>query len=344
MQFEPTDHPHRRYNPLTGDWVLVSPHRAKRPWQGQSESPETKQQPGYDPQCYLCPGNKRITGDQNPSYSGTFVFKNDFAALQNETPLHSNDDELFRLEAEQGEARVICFSPDHSKTLPELETMQIKAVVNAWIEQTEQLSKHFACVQLFENKGAIMGCSMPHPHGQVWAQKQMPTLVKREHDKQDDYWQRHGRSLLLDYAQREAEKKERIVVANEEWLVLVPFWAGWPFETLLLPRFPVQQITQLEEPQRESLADIIKQITTRYDNLFQVSFPYSMGWHGAPFTGGDHPAWQLHAHFYPPLLRSATVRKFMVGYEMLAEAQRDLTPEQAAERLRELPALHYKNN
>ena len=339
--FVPTDDPHRRYNALTGDWVLVSPHRAKRPWQGQVEKTEQDMRPAYDPDCYLCAGNTRIGGAVNDPYDGTFVFTNDFAALNPDTPVHVSDDPLFRLESEQGESRVICFSPDHSKTLPQLSVTEITAVVDTWQQQCTELGAHWRWVQVFENKGSVMGCSNPHPHGQVWAQNQLPTLVQRKQDNQHAYFEQYGSNLLADYARRESGDGARTVAMNDDWLVVVPWWAAWPFETLVLPRFSVQRMTDLTGAKKRSLADIIRQITIRYDNLFATSFPYSMGWHGAPYDGTDHPEWTLHASFFPPLLRSATVRKFMVGYEMMAEAQRDMTPEQAAERLREVPGVHY---
>ncbi len=340
--FDVTEHPHRRYNPLINEWILVSPHRSKRPWQGQVEERDETQKPSYDPTCYLCAGNTRINGEVNPHYTKTFVFQNDFAALTADTPYHETDDPLFKMQAEQGESRVICFSPDHSKTLPELSVEAISDVVMTWQEQSQALGETYQWVQVFENKGAMMGCSNPHPHGQIWAQQHLPTLVAKKQVGQSDYWQSQHSNLLQDYAEREIDYKERVVVENQDWLVVVPYWAAWPFETLLLPKFAIARMTELTQDKRDSLADMVKQITTRYDNLFNTSFPYSMGWHGAPYDGEEHPEWTLHASFFPPLLRSATVRKFMVGYEMMAEAQRDLTPEQAAQRLREASNVHYK--
>ncbi len=341
-QFDPTEHPHRRYNPLTSEWILLSPHRAKRPWQGQVETLDEMPKPSYDENCFLCAGNERVSGEVNPSYKGTFVFQNDFAALKPNGPAMKSNDPLFTMQTEQGESRVICFSPDHSKTIPELEIDEIALIISAWQEQSAELGRVYPWVQIFENKGAVMGCSNPHPHGQVWAQSQLPTQAVKKLENFSEYYKTFNRALLNDYMSRELLNEERVVASNKDWLVVVPYWAAWPFETLLLPRFPIQRITELTEARHQSLADIIQQITTRYDNLFQTSFPYSMGWHGAPFDGCSHPEWTLHAHFFPPLLRSASIRKFMVGYELLAEVQRDITPEQAAQRLRDLPSVHYK--
>ncbi len=344
MEFHPNEHPHRRYNALTGEWILVSPHRTKRPWQGQQEPPPAEQRPQYDPKCYLCPGNARAGGHQNPVYESTFVFTNDFAALLPDTPSdHDNDAHpLLRTEPQKGACRVICFSPRHDLTLPEMTLENIRKVVDLWAEQTAELGQSYQWVQVFENKGEVMGCSNPHPHGQIWAGSALPNEPRKEDANQKLYFEETGKVLLQDYSALEIEQQERVVAENQYWIVVVPYWAIWPFELLLTPRRHVQRLPDLTDDERNSLADIMKRILTKYDNLFQVSFPYSMGWHGAPFGDGDDAHWQLHAHYYPPLLRSATVKKFMVGYEMLAEAQRDITAEQAAERLRNLSEVHYK--
>jgi UDPglucose--hexose-1-phosphate uridylyltransferase len=342
MHFNPEEHPHRRFNPLRGESILVSPHRTKRPWLGQVERLPTEQRPAYDPKCYLCPGNQRAGEALNPKYSHTWVFVNDFSALLPDTPLDQpSDDGLFRLEPVQGECRVICFSPRHDLTLAQMSVPDIRPVVEVWAEQVKDLSRTYRWVQLFENKGAMMGCSNPHPHGQVWAGSALPNEAAAEDDQQRAYLKRQGRPLLLDVAHRERQVGRRVVVENEHWVGLVPFWAVWPFEILLLPRRHVLRIPDLTDPERDGLADILRRLLTRYDNLFETSFPYSMGWHGAPTADEHFEHWQLHAHFYPPLLRSATVKKFMVGYELLAEAQRDLTPEHAAERLRASSEEHY---
>ncbi|MGB3471949.1 MAG: UDP-glucose--hexose-1-phosphate uridylyltransferase [Erythrobacter sp.] len=337
--------PHRRFNPLSGRWVQVSPHRLDRPWQGEESEPEPPAL-AYDPQCYLCPRNTRKGGAVNPDYDGVYVFDNDFAAL---TPLEPDteacepSDGLFRAENTDGLCRVICFSPDHSKTLPELSLPQIRAVIDTWADQTSELGGRFANVQLFENKGAMMGCSNPHPHGQIWATGHIPNEVLDADRSQAAYMQAHSRAMLMDLAEREISEGVRVIEVNDHWGAIVPFWAAWPFETLLLPRFPVSRLPQTDDASRAALAAILQALTTRFDNLFSTSFPYSMGWHQAPFGPPDTEHFQLHAHFYPPLLRSASVRKFMVGYEMLAEPQRDLTPERAAEMLRAVsPIEHYR--
>lgn len=347
--FDNSEQPHRRLNPLTEDWVLVSPHRANRPWQGQLESVAAEQLPAYDSHCFLCAGNVRVNGERNPDYQQPFVFTNDFAALKEQTPLYcDNEDDLFVQQSVRGISRVICYSSDHSRTMAELSQLQILLLVRSWIQQYQQLSPHYAWVQVFENKGAINGCSNPHPHGQIWASDIVPTLPAKADRTQLQYLKRHGRNLLRSYAQAELQKAERIVLQNEHWLVLVPYWASWPFETLLLPLAHVPRMELLCEAQQRSLAEILQLLTIKYDNLFQCAFPYSMGWHGAPYQPQsqqleDIQHWQLHAHFYPPLLRSAHIKKFMVGYEMLAENQRDMTPEQAAALLRSQHHVHYKN-
>lgn len=334
--------PHRRFNPLANRWVLVSPQRLQRPWKGE-ESPPEPLPPAYDPACYLCPGNTRIGGETNPAYRGVHVFANDFPALT-EAPDEAAGDDLLRAETARGTCRVICFSPDHAKTLPLLSPEALRAVVDCWADQTAELGQTHASVQIFENKGAMMGCSNPHPHGQIWATGHVPEAVRIADESQRAYMAKHGRAMLMDLAAREIAAGERVVEQSAHWLAIVPFWAEWPFEILLLPCFPAARLPDLSPDQRADLAGMLKAVTTRYDNLFRTSFPYSMGWHQAPFADARAPHFQLHAHFYPPLLRSAQVRKFMVGYEMLAEPQRDLTPELAARMLRAVDGrVHYRS-
>ncbi len=347
MGFDPPLHPHRRFNSLNGEWVQVSPHRLQRPWQGQVEPPPPESRPRFDPLCYLCPGNERASGLRNPDYQDTYVFTNDFAAVLPDVPATTelnaeSHNGLMRAQTVPGTARVICFSPRHDLTLPEMDIEAIGRVVETWVEQTADLGRRYRWVQLFENKGEIMGCSNPHPHGQVWGIDTLPNEPTKEDREQHRYYETEGRPLLVDYAMMESKRGERIVIENEEWLAVVPYWAVWPFEVMLLPRRHVLRLPDLVESERQSLAAILKRLLIRYDNLFDTSFPYSMGWHGAPFSEESQYHWQLHAHFLPPLLRSATIKKFMVGYELLAEAQRDLTAEQAAARLRALPDKHYR--
>lgn len=339
--------PHRRQNLLTGDWVLVSPQRALRPWQGQQEKPSLEERPLYDPSCYLCPGNERAAGTQNPNYPSTYIFDNDFPALLDDAhETNAPATSLFRTQPVNGTCRVICFSPRHDLTLPDLLPDEMDAVLKGWGAEVETLGKKYRWVQVFENKGAVMGCSNPHPHGQIWALSALPNEARKEVLRQTEYYIEHQRKLLLDVAREELRQQERVVLKNEEWLVVVPHWALWPFETLLIPLRATRHLDALDDAQRDALSDILRRLLRRYDNVFGVSFPYSMGWHGAPFASApaaagefelqdEHvDAFQLHAHFYPPLLRSATVKKFMVGFEMLGEGQRDVTPEQAAETLR----------
>ncbi|XP_029437306.1 galactose-1-phosphate uridylyltransferase [Rhinatrema bivittatum] len=344
--FHPSEHQHIRYNPLRDEWVLVSAHRMKRPWQGQLEKPPEEDIPRYDPSNPLCPGARRANGEVNPAYESTFLFDNDFPALQPDAVEPGpSQHPLFRAKSARGVCKVMCFHPWSDVTLPLMSLAEIRAIVDKWAEVMVDLGNIYQWVQIFENKGAMMGCSNPHPHCQIWASNFLPNEAKAEDGTQRQHCLQHGTSMLVEYGQQEAARRERLVVENENWLVVVPYWAVWPFQTLLLPRRHVLRLQDLTDQERDTLASIMKRLLTKYDNLFEISFPYSMGWHGAP-TGPhlreeDCSHWQLHAHYYPPLLRSATVRKFLVGYEMLAQAQRDLTPEQAAERLRNLPEEHY---
>jgi UDPglucose--hexose-1-phosphate uridylyltransferase len=339
--------PQRRLNPLTGEWVLVSPHRATRPWLGQVEKNVTDNLPAYDPSCYLCPGNERAGGVKNPSYTSTFVFDNDFPALLPNPVLSicQGDVPFLVCEPERGICRVVCFTPRHDLTLPELDLSAIESVLSTWAEQSNDLGGHdfIHYVQVFENKGEVMGCSNPHPHSQIWASGNIPNEPGKELAKQYAYYNENQRPLLVDCIAEEHKRKERILVANDHFTALVPFWAIWPFEVLISAHRPgLTRLTEMTTAELNALAEVLKFVTTRYDNLFEISFPYSMGFHQAPFDDNPHPEWTLHGHFYPPLLRSATIRKFMVGYEMMAMPQRDISPEFAAERLRSLPETHYK--
>jgi UDPglucose--hexose-1-phosphate uridylyltransferase len=338
-------HPHRRFNPLTREWVLVSPHRTQRPWLGQVEKIPPEVQPSYDPDCYLCPGNARAGGVRNPDYTGTFVFDNDFPALVPDTPADElNNRGLIVARGEPGICRVVCFSPRHDLTMPTMELADIRPVVDVWAEQYLSLGalRFINHVQIFENRGAMMGASNPHPHGQIWANTTLPNEPAKEQEALNDFISAHQACLLCNYLALEQAAGERLVCENDYFTALVPFWAVWPFETMLISNRHVTGLDELSGDERAGLADILKRLTTRYDNLFEISFPYSMGFHQRPTDDQPHPEWHLHAHYYPPLLRSATVRKFMVGYEMLGTPQRDITAETAAERLRELPEVHYR--
>ena len=329
------DHPHRRRNLLTGEWVLVSPHRAKRPWQGEESPPLAPPRAQFDPACYLCPGNTRTGGETNPRYRGCYVFSNDHPALLEDSPAPEQGRSLFEIAPARGEARVLCYAPDHSQTLARMDDAQRRGVVDCWCDQSAELGAKWDYVQIFENKGAMMGASSPHPHGQVWASDFVPEIVAQEDARQRGYFERHGSCLLDDVCEAEIAGASRVVDQNDGWLAVVPHWAAWPFETLVIARRHVTRLEQLDGEARDQLAMLLGRLLARYDGLFATDFPYSMGWHGAPHGIGEDTAhWRLHAHFHPPLLRSATVRKHMVGYELLAETQRDLTPEQAAERLR----------
>ena len=340
--------PHRRYNPLTGEWVVVSPHRTKRPWQGRQETAVRREGPRHDPDCYLCPGNTRAGGEKNPDYTSTFSFTNDFSALLPETrPGELASDELFRGETERGLCRVICFSPAHNLTIARMSPDEVLRVVDLWAEEYRELSRldYISYVQIFENRGEIMGCSNPHPHGQIWCNETIPDLPGKETTMQTGYFERRGTSLLMDYLERElaatGSEGSRVVLQNDDFAVLVPFWAVWPYETMVLPKRAAASIEELTPQERRSLAEAIRILTIKYDNLFETSFPYSMGLHNAPCDGKEYPGWQFHLHYFPPLLRSATVKKFMVGYELLASPQRDITPETSAAILRDLPPVHY---
>ncbi len=345
MKSEFNDLPHRRFNPLTESWVLVSPHRAKRPWQGQVEKLPSDERPTFDPTCYLCPGNTRANGEINPDYKDVYVFNNDFASLLEDiTEGVFEDGDLFKAEMERGIGKVICFSPQHNLTVPEMEESAIRKVVDAWVNEYLDLGKKpfINYIQIFENKGAIMGCSNPHPHGQIWAQKSIPDEPFKKQKAQLKYWEKHQKSLLSDYLNKELDKKDRILLENEHFVGLVPFWATWPFEAMIIPKRHIGRISDMTNAEKDALANAYKQLTVMYDNLFETSFPYSAGIHQAPTDNKPHAEWHFHMVFYPPLLRSATVKKFMVGYEMLANAQRDITPEKAADVLRNLPKGHYK--
>jgi UDPglucose--hexose-1-phosphate uridylyltransferase len=339
--FEFEKQSHRRLNPLTGDWILVSPGRTLRPWQGQTEAEAPGIAPAYDPQCYMCPGNTRANGQHNPQYTGTFVFENDYAALRpGGDAREENVSGLLVASAEPGICRVICFSPRHDLTLARMSETELRAVVETWTEQYCSLGSksEINSVMIFENRGAMMGASNPHPHGQIWANATLPNEPAKEQISFLAYQREHSSCLLCEYLKIEKQKSERIVCENDEFAAIVPFWATWPFETIVISKRHKGSLEQFSESERDALANMLHRVTARYDHLFETPFPYSMGFHQRPTDGQPHPEWHFHAHFYPPLLRSAVVRKFMVGYELLASPQRDFTPEEAAGRMRAEPS------
>lgn len=343
--FNVKEHPHTRLNILTGDWILVSPHRTKRPWQGKVENVPPDDRPAYDPKCYLCPRNTRADGSVNPDYKHSFVFTNDYSALLEDTPEGAfNINGLLSAKSEKGICRVVTFSPNHSLTLPTLSIGEIEKVIEVWAYEFKNIGSDadIKYIQIFENKGEIMGCSNPHPHGQIWASSSLPLEIVKETKQQKKYFEEHGKSLLSDYLQLELEQKERLVLENDHFAALVPFWAIWPYETMIVSKRHIQNLLQFTAEEKNAYAEILKKLTAKYDNLFEISFPYSAGLHQSPVNDGEHPEWHWHMHFYPPLLRSATVKKFMVGYEMLANPQRDVTAEWAAEKLSGLSEIHYK--
>ena len=323
IPFDNNEHPHRRYNPLTGEWILVSPHRAKRPWQGQEEQQAAEALPVYDKNCYLCPGNTRSVGVKNEAYTDVYVFDNDFPALlKSETSSEPDENPLFRLQPERGINRVVCFSPRHDLTLPEMEVTAIAKVIEVWKQQYVELGSYdfINYVQIFENKGSVMGCSNPHPHGQIWAQSSLPTQIEKTQHNLKQYYQKHNKSLLADYLEEELKREERIVAENEHFVALVPFWATWPYEIMIISRRHFGNITEMTAEERITFAAILKVVTVKYDNLFKTSFPYSSGIHQSPTDGQEHPEWHFHMHFYPP----------------------DISPEKSATILRELSEQHYK--
>lgn len=355
--FDFTDHSHRRHNPLTNTWVLCSPHRSKRPWQGAREEAKKTKLPDYDEKCYLCPGNIRATGDSNPKYESTYYFLNDYPAVKLDQPDYNSDEtddslksKLMKTQGVKGKCFVICFSPSHGLSLPLMPVAGIHKVVDLWQELYLNLKKDslsgvapYKYLQIFENKGAAMGCSNPHPHGQAWCLDVIPTEVSNELKNMTKYQHDNHSHLLGDYVQLELKEKERLVAVNDSFIAVVPYWALWPFETLIVSREHLRSVEDFNEKHKEDLASIIKILTTKYDNLFNTFFPYSMGIHQAPLNGTEEEknnSW-FHMHFYPPLLRSATVKKFCVGFEMLGEAQRDITSEQAAKRLQDLDGENH---